>query len=156
MKKRRLAAAVPQREPDPGPNPDPESEMEAGLEAEDEPDWLEAAACVCSLSDAQRSRVAQDALLAAGVPAHISIGDVDGGKSEYQVMVPPGLHLKAKSVLDVQIFNERDEEGIRVQLEGLSDDEFNALTLDDLCGGLRDMLERVTRVYEDEVARRST
>jgi hypothetical protein len=153
VKKRHLAVrAAQQPEEEDGPEP---AVGLAEIEDEDEPEWLDSAECVCSFADAQRAKLAQDYLLGSGVPCHVTIAAANPSADEYQVMIPSGLHLRAKSVLDIQLFNDIDETGVRAHLEGLSDEEFEALKPDDIYGGVRDMLERLTRVYEEESARRS-
>ncbi|MBZ5582114.1 MAG: hypothetical protein LAQ30_07890 [Acidobacteriia bacterium] len=135
---------------------------------EDNPDWLEHAACACSYvaypgtdhaSDAAR---AQDALLAAGIPCHLSVVSPDPENEasqrydEYRVLVPHSLNLKALSVLDREIFNPEMEAEWRSHFAGLSDEELAALKPEFLCAGLLDRVERLTRAYRDEMARRRT
>jgi hypothetical protein len=134
--------------------PADEGEDELQVEPEVEPDWLETAVCVCTFRDAQRAGVAQDALMGSAVPCQLTQAEPDAEGREYQVMVPAGLHFRAKTVLDVQIFNAQEEEGVRAHLAGLSDKDLRALSLDDVCGALRDLLERLTRAYNDEIAHR--
>jgi hypothetical protein len=130
------------------------------IDEDEEPDWLEEAVCVCSFRDPQRSSLARDALRSSGVPSHLVVAEpaVDSGDAaqdtEYQVMTPSSLHLRAKTVLDIQFFNQEIEDGLRTHLAELSDEEFQALDAEDICGGARDLLERLTQVYEEEVARR--
>jgi hypothetical protein len=131
-----------------------DDEEEIAVEPEVEPDWLETAACVCTFRDVPRASLARDALMASGVPCRLSEAEPDAEGREYQVMAPAGLHFKAKTVLDVQIFNAQEEEGVRAHLAGLSDKDLRALSLDDVCGGLRDLLERLTRAYHDEIGSR--
>ena len=131
-----------------------------------EPDWLDHAACACSYTafpgsnhapDAARAR---DALLAAAVPCHLSVSAPDPRNEdpqaydEYRVMVPESLNLKAISVLDKEIFNADLEADWRTHFAALSDDELREVRPDVVCAGLLDRVDRQTRAYNDEVARR--
>jgi hypothetical protein len=71
-------------------------------------------------------------------------------------MVPAASILKATSVLDKAIFNPEIEADWKTQLESLSDDELRELSLDDICAGLLDRVDRLRRAYKSEVARRRT
>jgi hypothetical protein len=134
---------------------------------EEEPDWLESAECVCSFRHLRSMQgvdasTARDALLSAGVPCHLVLtpagsGEGDGAQyDEYELMVPPGVYLKAKSVLDEQLFNAEIESGLKAHLAALSDEDLQSITPDEICAGLRDLMERLTQAYHDEVARRSS
>jgi len=135
--------------------------FEAGVE----PDWLEDAACACTFADYPGSSSAaeavntRDVLLAAGIPCHIAFHKLDPPKaeprpeSEYRVMVPGALNLRASSVLD-QMGNPELEEMWRTHFEALSDTELRALSTESLCAGLLDRAKRLKRAYEGEVARR--
>ena len=159
LKSRRLAREVESHDDD-------EYDESVALEMDDEePEWLENASCVCSFRRAQSPQgadaaTARDALLAAGVPCHISLSPAEPGvedspaHDEYQVMVPAGLHLKAKSVLDEQIFNPEVEASLRTHLAARTDEELSALSADDICAGQRDLLERMMRAYDEEIGRR--
>ena len=133
---------------------------------EEEPDWLESAECVCSFRHLRSMQgvdasTARDALLSAGVPCHLSLTPAGSGEGEaaqfdeYELMVPPGVYLKAKSVLDEQLFNAEIESGLRAHLAALSDEDLQSITPEDICAGLRDLMERLTQAYHDEVARRN-
>ena len=73
---------------------------------------------------------------------------------DWRVLVPGKLNLTATSVLEEEIFNPEIEAQWRAHLQELSDDELRAVTPRQAYGGLFDRLERVTRAYEDEMARR--
>jgi hypothetical protein len=164
-KRRNLAQAAGPRQEDDDLDPD---EAELALEAEEEPDWLEQAACACSFQNtshfdnAQRAIGARDALLASGIPCHVSVGPPDSDPetpeapqfTEYRVMVPAGLNLVAASVLDKEIFNDNLEESWRTHFASLSDEELQDLTPEVICAGLLDRVERLKQAYEDEVAKR--
>jgi hypothetical protein len=70
-------------------------------------------------------------------------------------MVPSPLLLMATSVLDREVFNVEQEAEWRAHLAMLSDDELGALTPDAICGGMRDRIARLTRAYQEEVAKRA-
>ena len=131
-----------------------------------EPDWLEHAACPCSYTafpgsnhapDAARAR---DALLAAEVPCHLSVISPDPQNEdsptfdEYRVLVPESLNLKAISVLDKEIFNAELEADWRTHFAALPDEELHAVKPAVICAGLLDRVDRLTRAYDDEIARR--
>jgi hypothetical protein len=132
-----------------------------------EPDWLAQASCACSYSAVPGSHAApdaaraQDVLLAAGVPCHLSViaaghGDEEAPQfDEYRVMVPASLNFKALSVLDREIFNPQLEDDYRAHFAALSDQELRALSPAVICSGLLDRMQRLTRAYEDEAARRN-
>ncbi len=68
--------------------------------------------------------------------------------------MPGSLNLRATSVLECEIFNEEFEAQWRAHLEGLSDGELEAITPEIAFGGLIDKIERATKAYEEELARR--
>jgi hypothetical protein len=105
---------------------------------------------------------ARDALLAAGIPCEVVEHEIDPSEEplpspykEYRVMVPDALSLQAASVLDTAIFNGRLEADWKTQLESLSDEELSALNVDSLCAGLLDRVDRLRKLYKNEIARRS-
>jgi predicted ATPase len=131
-----------------------------------EPDWMEYAACPCSFTavpgsdhahDAERAR---EVLRAAGIPCHLSVVSPDPPAEatqrfdEYRALVPASLNLKAISVLDKEIFNADLEADWRAHFAELSQEELRALNPEIICAGLRDRVERLTRAYTDEIARR--
>jgi hypothetical protein len=141
-----------------------DAEVEDSLEAD--PDWLDHAACPCSYTatpgsnhapDAARAR---DVLLAANVPCHLSLSTADPRNAdsqaydEYRVLVPEPLNLKAISVLDKEVFNVELEDDWRAHFAALSDDELREVRPEVVCAGLLDRVDRLTRAYNDEIARR--
>ncbi|MBZ5724266.1 MAG: hypothetical protein LAP87_04650 [Acidobacteriia bacterium] len=150
--------------PDAAPPPAADEHAEAGLEVE--PDWLEHAACPCSFTSVPGSNHAPDAerarevLLAAGIPCHLSAISPDPRNEdsprfeEYRVLVPASLNLKAISVLDQEIFNADLEADWRTHFADLPDEDLRALHPEVICAGLLDRVERLTRAYNDEIARR--
>jgi hypothetical protein len=73
---------------------------------------------------------------------------------QWRLLVPGDLNLRAASVLDRDIFNPDFEKQWRTHLEGLSDDEIRTVNPKVAFCGLFDKVERVTRVYNEEMARR--
>lgn len=137
-----------------------------GVETEDEPDWMDEAACACSFTvrSRQPSDAAADAcsvLKAARIPCHLSITQEEPPKAEtgpwyaHRLMVPHGMALHAISVLDHDLFNEEQEAEWRSSFEMLSDEELSAIDPEVLCSGLLDRVARLRRAYADEMARRN-
>jgi hypothetical protein len=128
--------------PDAGPLP-VEEDVEGGFEVE--PDWMEYAACPCSFTavpgsdHAHEAERARDVLQAAGIPCHLSVASPDP---------------RNEDVLDKEIFNADLEADWRTHFAELSDEELRALNPEIICAGLRDRVERLTRAYTDEIARR--
>ncbi len=130
-----------------------------------EPDWLSNAECVyqCNTTGtnyAENLAGAQDALLAAGIPCHPSVTPSEPEEPQprsfevCRIMVPHALMLKALSIIEKQIFNAGLEETWRNHFATLSDEELKALDPEDLCAAQRDFIERLTRAYNKERARR--
>jgi hypothetical protein len=69
-------------------------------------------------------------------------------------MVPGDLNLRATSVLERDIFNTDFEAEWKTHLEMLSDEDVRAMDPREVFCGLFDRVERVTRSYEEEIARR--
>jgi len=148
----------------PGAREDAGEDVEESFETE--PDWLDHAACACSYtafpgsSHAPDAARARDALLAAGVPCHLSVSSPDRESDdpqaydEYRVLVPESLHLKATSVLDKEIFNAQLEADWRAHFASLSEQELREVKPEVVCAGLLDRVDRLTRAYRDEIARR--
>jgi hypothetical protein len=134
----------------------------------DEPDWLEDGAVVYSNTVYSASAPAPDAanarevLEAAGIPCHMELfelpEEVDDGAPrpthQWRVMVPGQLNLRATSVLDRDIFNLDFETEWRAHLEAFSDKELRAMSPQKVFCGLFDRIERATRAYNEEIARR--
>jgi hypothetical protein len=140
---------------------------EAGIEealdhAGDTPDWAADAACVLSFASLTGRTGAEDARVVlenAGVPCYLELCDVEPDdpqplQTEYRVMVPSGLSMRATSVLDKEIYNEKTEAGWRAHFEALPDEElFGKKEI--LLGGLLDRVARISKAYDEEVARRT-
>ena len=135
--------------------------------AGDEPDWLEEAAEVYSGVDMPGTGPASDvvdargALEAAGISCYLDLFEIPEEKSvsqrpthRWRLMVPGNLNLHAVSVLERDIFNAEFEAEWKGHLETLSDEELRAMTPRSAFCGLFDRIERVTRAYDEEIARR--
>lgn len=134
---------------------------------DEKPDWLPDAnevfsrVAVPGAPPAPDIEDARDALEAAGIPVYLDVTqevpEPDPSPSPVQtwrVMVPGNLNLHATSVLERDIFNADFEEHWKTHLEMLSDDEVLEMTPETAFCGLFDRVERVTRAYEEELARR--
>jgi hypothetical protein len=131
----------------------------------DEPDWLADAAEVYSefihhgTPPAQAVR-ARDVLLAGGIPAHLEMLEDQPAEGQpeptrqWRVLVPGNLNMQATSVLECEIFNKDFEDQWRAHLQALPDEDLNGADPEVAFGGLIDKLERATRAYKDELARR--
>jgi hypothetical protein len=132
------------------------------------PDWLEDAAAVYSRADQPgNTRVAddladaRDALEAAGIPCHLDFSEMPEEQDTspppthiWRLLVPGNLNLRATSVLERDIFNQEFEGTWQAHLETLSDAELRQMNPEVVFCGLFDKVERVNKVYEDELARR--
>lgn len=149
-----------------------ESEGEGETESAamgDRPEWLDDAADVYSRPAFAGADAAQDqdivdargALEAAGIPCYLEFSEMPEEKSigapmthQWSLMVPGQLNLPATSILEREMFNQEFEAGWREYLETLSDDALSAMTPESALCGLFDRVERVTRAYNEEIARR--
>ncbi len=136
---------------------------EVAVRSESEPDWLGEAICACSFAmapgqtSADGAEQARDVLEAAGVPVHLGTHRQDpptAARSEIRIMIPSRFSLHAESVLDHEIYNVEIEDAWKTHLSMLSDEEFRELDFDALISGLSDRLERLRRVYKEELAAR--
>ena len=142
-------------------------EVDEELQVNDEePDWLKDASEVLSRADlpgtapAADLEEARDALETAGIPCHLELVEIPKEESSprqthlWRLMVPGNLNLRAMSVLDRDIFNQQFEEEWKTHLEMLSDEELREMKPEVAFCGLFDRVERVTRAYDEEIARR--
>jgi hypothetical protein len=133
----------------------------------DKPGWLEDASEVYSFADlpgTARAADAEDAravLEAAGIPCYLDLAKIAPEKSaaqepthRWRIMVPGKLNLRATSVLEREIFNSEFEADWKSHLETLSDEDLRAMNPEVAFCGLFDRVERVNRVYDEEIARR--
>jgi hypothetical protein len=133
----------------------------------DRPSWLEEAAEVYSRVDypgtapAPDADNARDVLEAAGIPCYLERSELLQEKNvspqpthQWRLMVPGELNLRATSILDRDIFNAEFEAEWKTHLEALSDADLRAMSPQVAFCGLFDRIERVNRVYDEEIARR--
>jgi hypothetical protein len=124
---------------------------------EEEPDWLKDAMPAMSMVDGEPSVLdARRALDGAGIPCYIVDREPEkpGDPVLSDLMVPPGQHLLALSVLDRDFFNPQVEEDWKNHFETLGDQELLDIDADLLVAGMRDRIERLVRAYEDELLKR--
>ena len=125
-------------------------------EGGDEPEWIEESVCACSFDSGPGNNSAPDLeearniLESAEIPCYVRVSP-----ALCELLVPGGFHLSATSVLDKEFFNPRLETEWRTHLQELSDEDFDALNLDDLTAGLMDRVDRLTRAYTEEQERRN-
>ena len=166
---RQKAAAA---RPAPVASSPPADREEAPDDAEDlvdgaAPAWIDSAACACEFPDYPEGRTAdevaaaRDVLETAGIPSYVTMEEAAPQsrpriQRAYRILIPAGLNLKAQAILEKEIYNEREEMGWRAQLEELSDEALAELTPDVICAGLVDRIERLTRIYNEEVAHRES
>jgi hypothetical protein len=130
------------------------------------PPWFETAAYACSFAnrpgaaDSPEALEAIKYLSAAGIPTYLSLnpapsdGDAKNVLQDFVVYVPGYLAVKASAVLDVKMFNPRADETWRTHLASISDDELSQITPEVVCAGMKDLIERYTRSYNEELSRR--
>ena len=133
----------------------------------DKPGWLEDAAEIYSYADlpgtatAAAAENARAVLEVAGVPCYLDLSEIPQEKSaapgpthRWRLMVPGELNLRATSVLERDIFNAEFEAEWKTHLETLSDADLRVMNPQVVFCGLFDRIERVNRVYDEEIARR--
>jgi hypothetical protein len=131
------------------------------------PNWLEDAAEVWSCvvypgrGPAPEAAEAQAALTEAGIPSHLELQEIAPDqeaarqvKHQWRLLVPGAMNMQAISELDREIFNEDFENEWRAHMEVFTDEELRAMPPKIAFGGLFDRVERVTRAYNEELARR--
>ncbi len=134
---------------------------------EPEPAWGEEAAEVFSSVVLPGSAGREDAehagevLRAAGIPADVELVEIPEEESapsrathRWRVLVPGKLNQRASSVLERDIFNAEFEIEWRNHLAELSEEDLRAMNPREAFCGLFDRIERITRAYEEELARR--
>ncbi len=153
------------------PGPDATDEYagidEGALDDGGKPEWLTDAAEVLSRADlpgavpAADIVDARDVLEAAGIPCYLDLSEIPEEQHSspppthlWRLMVPGNLNLRATSVLDRDMFNQEFEAEWKTLLETLSDEELRGMNPRLAFCGLFDRVERVTRSYEEEIARR--
>jgi hypothetical protein len=143
-----------------------EESRERSVEHADEETVDDASFVACAFTDhpggssAMDAAEARAALQAAGIPSRIEVREVEPEpvdprpRTEYQVLVPGGLSLRASSVLDRDVFNAKMEADWKTLLESLSDDQLLHLNADAICEGFLDRAARLRKVYKSEILRR--
>lgn len=129
------------------------------------PDWLEDAAEVYSWTAFAQDPLppeafeTRDVLEAAGIPCLLKLGEIPKDPyskrtHSWKLLVPGQLNMRAASIVDRDIFNQKFEDYWSAHLQELSDKELLSMSPKAIFCGLFDKVERVTRAYADEVARR--
>jgi hypothetical protein len=131
------------------------------------PEWLDDASEVFSqfeqagVTVAPEIANARDALEAAGIPCYLDLSDPPEERPPAQkpprlwrLMVPGDLNQRAASILERDIFNADFEAEWKTHLEMLSDEELRAMDPQVAFCGLFDRVKRVTRAFDEEIARR--
>lgn len=141
-------------------------DVDTGAEAEERPAWIDEASEVYSyvirpgVAAAPDAANARQALREAGIPCYLEehVEEhqpvVAGRTHRLRLMVPGAMNMHATSVLERDIFNPDFESEWRTHLEELSDAELRGMHPEDAFCGLFDRIERVTRAYHEELARR--
>jgi hypothetical protein len=130
-----------------------DSEVENG----EEPDWLQDGMAAMSAVGGEVSVVdAKRVLDRAGITCFIVDREPEkpGEPGGSDLLVPPGQHLLALSVLDRDFFNPQTEADWKNHFEALNDQELLEIDADLLVAGMRDRIERLVRAYEDELLKR--
>jgi hypothetical protein len=142
-------------------------EAEAGVnppDAEDRPAWLDQAAEVYSVvvrpgtAAGDAASDAMGVLKAAGIPCHLELIEMPEeyvpSKHRWRLMAPANLNLRAMNTLERDLSNQEFETVWKTYLEALSDSELLAVSPEIVLCGLFDRIERVTKTFEEEIARR--
>jgi hypothetical protein len=142
---------------------DEAGETKAFFEGNVDADWIDEAVCACSFVGNPGGSPACDAVKVlddAGIPCEVTAVEISSAldrhlaEYEYRVMVPAPLNLKARSILDKEIFNPQLEADWRLHFQSLTDRELGELNPSVICAGLVDRITRLKRAYNDEVTRR--
>jgi hypothetical protein len=132
-------------------------ETDLDFEQGEEPAWLADAMTAMSAVGGEVSVVdAKRVLDRAGIPCYITDREPEkpGEPAGSDLLVPPGQHLLALSVLDRDFFNPQTEADWKNHFEALNDQELLEIDADLLVAGMRDRIERLVRAYEDELLKR--
>lgn len=146
------------------------ADLESQLpDGDNKPEWLDDASEVFSQVDragaapAPDIANARDALEAAGILCYldISVPPEEAPPSQkpirlWRLMVPGNFNQHATSILERDIFNAEFEAEWKTHLEMLSDEELRAMDPKVAFCGLFDRVERVTRAFDEEIARRQS
>jgi len=136
---------------------------------DNKPEWRDDASEVFSqyeaagVTTAPEIANARDALEAAGIPCYLDLSDPPEEKPPtrkpprvWRLMVPGDLNQRATSILERDIFNAEFEAEWKTHLEMLSDEELRGMDPKVAFCGLFDRVERVTRAFDEEIARRQS
>jgi len=163
------AAEKPKPAPEPDSQLDPDDDQGTYLLVDDgeEPDWLPDAAEVLSAYTLPGQTATADlaeargVLEAEGIPCHLeALEEVDQPVStptvrqRVRLLVPGEMNLRAASILDRDLYNKDFETDWKGHLDQLSDEELRAMHPERVFCGLYDRIERIHRVYSEELARR--
>jgi hypothetical protein len=124
---------------------------------EGEPAWLPDAMSAMSTVGGEGSVYEARAVLhRAGIVSHVVDREPEkaGEPVISDLLVPPGQHLLALSILDRDFFNPQTEADWKNHFEALNDQELLDIDADLLVAGMRDRIERLVRAYEDELLKR--
>ena len=146
------------------------ADLESQLpDCDHKPEWLDEASEVYSQVDragavpAPEIANAREALEAAGIPCYLdsSVPPEEEPSPQkpirlWRLMVPGNLNQRATSILERDIFNPDFEAEWKTHLEMLSDEELRAMDPKVAFCGLFDRVERVTRAFDVEIARRQS
>ncbi len=133
------------------------------IEADGDPGRPEEPAFLAVLTAETRDAYIEGAfevLQVAGIPCSMEFREIQRespviqSKTMWALLVPERLYLQATNILELEIYNHDFEAIWSAHLERLSDRELLALKPEQVWCGLFDRVERVTRAYIDELARR--
>jgi len=149
---------------------EPVEEMETDEDfagEEDAAEWVGEAAEVYSavvhpgLHEDERVADARSALKAEGIPVAVDLVEVtpEDGARQYgthrrRVLVPWKHSYRAASVIEREFSNPDFEAGWRAHLEACMNDDLVEMDPRIVFSGLFDRIERVTKAWEEEIARR--
>jgi len=142
-------------------------EPEPVIRDEPDPSWSACATEVYSVLvrtdhwDEQRAADARQILDAARIPCHLELVELTDEEKRpitathrWRLTVPEKFGMRAMSELERCLSNADFEQAWRAQLESCPQKDLPSLRPDIVFCGLFDRVERVTRAYDEEVARR--
>lgn len=126
-------------------------------------DWLAEAATAFGVAVDRANAKAPEmeracaVMAAAGIPYDVNVREIEGNPHhpyELELLVPGKYILEATSILDRDVFNAQSEEGWRDHFAALTDEDLAAIDIRVLTAGWADRIERLTRAYKEELAKR--